>query len=49
MFPYSLKALKIVGNEISPIIHLRMQASGGSPVDDEKQLEKIVAAVSHLF
>jgi hypothetical protein len=38
--------LKVVGNEISPIIHLRLETSRGSPDEDEEILEQIVNAVS---
>ena len=36
----------MIGNEISPIIHLRLETSRGSVNEDEQLLEKIVAAVS---
>lgn len=39
----------MIGNEISPIIHLRLETSRGSVNEDEELLEEIVAAVSQYF
>jgi hypothetical protein len=38
--------LKVIGNEISPIIHLRLETSRGSIDEDEEIFEQIVTAVS---
>ncbi|XP_028403726.1 serine palmitoyltransferase 1-like [Dendronephthya gigantea] len=40
-----IRGLKLNGNEISPIIHLRLETSRGSIDEDEEILERIVAAV----
>ena len=39
----------MIGNEISPIIHLRLETSRGSVNEDEELLEEIVTAVSYNF
>ena len=50
LFYYTLlvriKGLKVSGNEISPIIHLRMETNGEAREEDEKCLENIVSIVS---
>ncbi|CAB3989544.1 Serine palmitoyltransferase 1 [Paramuricea clavata] len=40
-----IRGLKVIGNEISPIIHLRLETSRGSIDEDEEIFEQIVTAV----
>lgn len=46
MFPFSISGLKVVGEPLSPAVHLQLQESSGSREGDVKLLQEIVNHVS---